>query len=45
MGKKYYEDLTEGERLHCRPVVMTGEAIIEFAHGFDPQPLHDLLPK
>jgi len=40
MDKRYYEDLTEGEHLHCRPVVMTREAIKEFAKEFDPQPFH-----
>jgi acyl dehydratase len=40
MGKKYFEDLNEGEHLHCRPVVMTREAIIGFAKEFDPQPFH-----
>jgi acyl dehydratase len=37
---KYYEDLTEGERLSCQPVRMTREAIIAFAREFDPQPFH-----
>lgn len=40
MGIKYYEDLAEGEHLDCRPVVMTRDAIIEFATEFDPQPFH-----
>jgi acyl dehydratase len=40
MGKKYYEDLVEGERLHCRPVAITKEAIVSFAREFDPQPFH-----
>ncbi len=40
MGKKYYEDLAEGEHLDCRPVTMTRDAIIEFANEFDPQPFH-----
>ncbi len=40
MGKRYYEDLAEGEHLDCRPVVMTRDAIIEFAREFDPQPFH-----
>jgi acyl dehydratase len=37
---KYYEDLTEGEQLCCRPVVMTRDAIVGFAKEFDPQPFH-----
>jgi acyl dehydratase len=40
MDRKYYEDLAEGEHLHCRPVIITREAIIEFAQEFDPQPFH-----
>jgi acyl dehydratase len=40
IGKRYFEDLREGEHLHCRSVVMTREAIIEFAQEFDPQPFH-----
>ena len=30
----------DGEHLHCQPVVMTQDAIIEFAKNFDPQPFH-----
>jgi acyl dehydratase len=40
MTKRYFEDLTEGERLNCQPVIMTREAIIDFAERFDPQPFH-----
>jgi len=40
MGKRYFEDLSEGEPLSCRPAVITREAIIEFALAFDPQPFH-----
>lgn len=40
MAQRYFEDLTEAEELHCRPVVMTREAIIAFAQEFDPQPFH-----
>ena len=40
MARTYFEDLTEGERLHCQPVMMTQEAIIDFAKRFDPQPFH-----
>jgi acyl dehydratase len=40
MARRYFEDLTEGERLHCQPVMMTQEAIIDFARRFDPQPFH-----
>ena len=37
---RYFGDLVEGERLDCEPVVMTREAIIEFASRYDPQPFH-----
>lgn len=40
MAARYFEDLTEGERLNCQPVVMTREEIIEFATRFDPLPFH-----
>jgi len=40
MGKRYYEDLVEGEILPCAPVVFTREAILAFAREFDPQPFH-----
>jgi acyl dehydratase len=40
MRKKYWEDLNEGERLSCRPVVFERADIIEFAQRFDPQPFH-----
>lgn len=40
MAKRYFEDISEGERLHCRKVRITREDIIEFAKRFDPQPFH-----
>jgi acyl dehydratase len=40
VARRYFEDLTEGERLHCQSVMMTQEAIIDFAKRFDPQPFH-----
>ena len=40
MTKKYWEDLSEGERLSCRPVFFERTDIIEFAKKFDPQPFH-----
>ena len=40
MGRKYFEDVSDGERLNCRPVLMTEAAITEFARQFDPQPFH-----
>lgn len=32
--------MKDGEPLHCQPVVMTREAIVEFGEKFDPQPFH-----
>lgn len=40
MAIRYFEDISEGERLHCRKVRITREDIIEFAERFDPQPFH-----
>lgn len=40
MERRYFDDLRDGEKLHCQPVVMTQEAIIDFAEQFDPQPFH-----
>ena len=40
MPKMYFEDISEGERLNCAPVVLGREEIIEFAERFDPQPFH-----
>jgi acyl dehydratase len=40
MGRRYFDDLRDGEHLHCQPVVMTREAIIDFAKKFDPQRFH-----
>ena len=40
MKRKYFEDLKDGEHLHCQPVVMTREAIIDFGKKFDPQLFH-----
>ncbi len=40
LSKKYFEDLSDGDHLHCRDVVMTHEAIIDFGNKFDPQPFH-----
>jgi acyl dehydratase len=36
----YFEDLKEGDQLHCRPVVITRNEIIDFGKRFDPQPFH-----
>lgn len=40
MPRRHFEDLTEGEGLRCQPLMMTREAIIDFAEAFDPQPFH-----
>lgn len=40
MERRYFDDLRDGEHLHCQPVVMTREAIIDFAKNFDPQLFH-----
>lgn len=37
---RHWDDLKEGERLSCRPVVFDREGIIEFAKHHDPQPFH-----
>ncbi len=37
---KYFENISDGERLQCGPVHMTETSIIEFARQFDPQPFH-----
>ena len=39
-GKKYFDDLIDGEYLDCRTVTMTKDAILSFAKKFDPQPFH-----
>lgn len=44
MGKKYWEDLKEGERLPCRPVAFERSDIIFFAKKYDPQPFHTPVP-
>jgi len=40
MKKRYFDDLKDGEFLHCQPFVITQEAIIDFGNKFDPQPFH-----
>jgi acyl dehydratase len=40
MPKTYFDDLHDGQRLDCRPVAITREAIVDFAQRFDPQPFH-----
>ena len=40
MAKRYFEDISDGEPLDCRSLVITEKEIIEFAERFDPQPFH-----
>jgi len=40
MERRYFDDLSDGDHLQCQPVVMTKEAIIDFAIKDDPQPFH-----
>lgn len=40
LWKRYFEDITDGEPLDCRSVVLTREEIVGFAKRFDPQPFH-----
>jgi len=40
MTRRYFEDITDGERLICQNVIVTREDIITFAKKFDPQPFH-----
>lgn len=37
---RYFEDLNDGEHLHCLPVQLTRESIMDFAGKYDPQPFH-----
>jgi acyl dehydratase len=40
MAKRYWEDLAEGEKLDCRPVILGLDEIMDFARKFDPQLFH-----
>jgi acyl dehydratase len=40
MGKRHWEDLTEGERFTCRPVAFDREGIVAFGKEYDPLPFH-----
>ena len=40
MVRRYFEDITDGEPLHCQKLIITREDIIEFAKRFDPQLFH-----
>ena len=40
MGKRYWEDLVEGERFTCRPVAFDRGGIVSFGQEYDPLPFH-----
>jgi len=40
MEKRFFDELNEGERLVCEPVMLTKEEIMEFGKKFDPQIFH-----
>lgn len=40
MPPRYWDDITEGERLDCRPIVLSRAEIIAFAKQYDPQLFH-----
>lgn len=40
MEMRYFDDLNDGERLHCEPVEITREAILDFGTRYDPLPFH-----
>ncbi|HZL97215.1 MAG TPA: MaoC/PaaZ C-terminal domain-containing protein [Terriglobales bacterium] len=40
MGKRYWEDLVEGERFTCRPIPFDREGIVAFGKEYDPLPFH-----
>jgi len=40
LKRRYLEDLSEGEILHCRSVSFSRDSITDFAKKFDPQPFH-----
>jgi len=40
MGKRYWDDLTEGETFTCGPVAFDREGILDFGKKYDPWPFH-----
>jgi len=40
MSTRYWDDLTEGEKLVCQTITFTLPEIVEFAIKYDPQPFH-----
>lgn len=39
-GRRYFEELSEGEQFTFGPRTVSREAILEFAEQYDPQPFH-----
>lgn len=40
MKKRYFDDLTMGDRFQSRPLTLTEKMLIQFARKFDPQTFH-----
>jgi acyl dehydratase len=40
MGKRYWDDLTEGEQFTCGPLAFDREGIVAFGKEYDPLPFH-----
>jgi acyl dehydratase len=40
MARRYFEDITEGERVYCQKVTITRQDIIEFGKRFGPKLFH-----
>lgn len=40
MATRYWDDLSEGEKLDCQTITFTLSEIVEFAAKYDPQPFH-----
>lgn len=40
MAIKFWDDISEGEQLECRPFTLSLEEIVEFARRYDPQSFH-----
>ena len=40
MGKRYWEDLKEGDGFTCGPVAFDREGILEYGRRYDPWPFH-----
>lgn len=40
MKKRYFDDIVDGDHLHCQPVIISRSAIVDFAKNYDPQRFH-----